>query len=158
MKVDEKKVEEKKPERTTGRGMIGNYLHSLSPEEFAAHQRAAAKASAAACHKKKGMREMARNILDLNLSDKDEICAALAERGFDKGDRTEAAAVLLAQLNKARAGDTDAARFLRDTSGQKPVENVAVGNMDDKPFESLDLTKLTPEQLQALANEAEDSE
>ena len=33
-------------------------------------------------------------------------------------------AMLIAQVQKAMRGDTKAAEFIRDTAGQKPVENV----------------------------------
>lgn len=107
--------------------------------------------------RKAAMRELAANLLSSDLSKEDDFRAALEEHGVDA---TEGAAVLFAQLVRARNGDTDAARFLRDTSGQKPVDNVAVGNLDDRPFETLNLRELSDEQLayllQRRAEEAED--
>jgi hypothetical protein len=97
------------------------------------------------------MKELALDLLNSCLDDEDEFYDELKKRGVKN---TEAAAVLFAQLKRARSGDTDAARFLRDTSGQKPVDNLAIGNIEDKPFETLDLTQLSTEQLKALANSA----
>lgn len=122
----------------------------LSGEELSRAASEASKKGAEARRKKKAMRELAREILDLQLADEDAVRAELKKRGVEQ---TEAAALLLAQLTRARAGDTEAARFLRDTSGQKPVDNVAIGNLDDKPFETLDLASLTEAQLKELIEE-----
>jgi hypothetical protein len=122
----------------------------LSGEELSRAASAAAKKSVEVRRKKKAMRDLAREILDLQLADEDDVRAELKKRGVEQ---TEAAAVLLAQLIRARTGDTEAARFLRDTSGQKPVDNVAIGNLDDKPFETLDLASLTEAQLKELIEE-----
>lgn len=128
--------------------------NTLSREEFLAKSSEAGKKSGEVRKKKKAMRELARDLLNSCLDTEDEFREELAKRGVEK---TEAAAILFAQLKRARSGDTDAARFLRDTSGQKPVDNVAIGNMDDKPFETLDLSKLTDDQLKALAISAPDT-
>jgi len=137
-----------------------NYLQNLHLERFTDEERRAnsakgGKRGAETARKKKAMRELARAILDLDLKSSDEIAKELKERGIPQ---TEAAAVLLAQLTRARTGDTEAARFLRDTSGQKPVDNVAIGNLDDKPFETLDLTALTDDQLKEIVECAEDQD
>lgn len=108
--------------------------------------------------KKRAMRTLARDLLDMNMVEGDEVREALRLRGLDEANMTEAAAILFAQVQKARLGDTEAARFLRDTSGQKPVDNVAIGNMDDKPFASMDLSKLSADQLAELVEEGEDDE
>jgi hypothetical protein len=99
---------------------------------------------------RKTMREIARTMLDTELRANDELRAQLDDRGFE--DYTESAAILLAQLNKARNGDTEAAKFVRDTSGQRPADQVAIGNLEDKPFESLDLSSLSDAALQRLIN------
>ena len=57
----------------------------------------------------------------------------------------------LANIKKAAAGDTEAARFVRDTCGEKPREGIELGNLDDKPLTCLDMSKLTDEQLRAIA-------
>lgn len=121
--------------------------NSLPREEYIENCKRGAQKSIEVRRKKKAMREIARAILDMPLKDTDEIREELKSRGIDQ---TEAAAVLLAQLNRARAGDTEAARFIRDTSGQKPVDNVAIGNLDDKPFSTLDLSALSDDQLREL--------
>lgn len=121
-----------------------------TPEELRALSVKGANAANAARRRRKAMREIARTMLDTELRANDELRGVLADRGFE--DYTEAAAILLAQLNKARNGDTEAAKFIRDTSGQRPADQVAIGNIDDKPFESLDLSSLSDAALQRLIN------
>lgn len=120
-------------------------IGELTPEEERARNVAGGRAAAEARRRRKAMREVARTMLETELCANDELKKELEDRGFR--DYTEAAAVLLAQLNRARAGDTEAAKFLRDTSGQRPADQVAIGTFDDLPFESLNLTELTDEQL-----------
>ena len=132
------------------------HLERFTEEERRAYSSKGGKRGVETMRKKKAMRELARCILDLDLKAEDEFRKELKERGVPQ---TEAAAVLLAQLLRARVGDTEAARFLRDTSGQKPVDNVAIGNLDDKPFSTLDLSSLTDEQLKEMvAGSHEESE
>ena len=94
-----------------------------------------------------GMEEHQRDIAGLIL-DEDAIKGELAKRGLET---TGGQAVVLAQLIKANQGDTDAAKFVRDTAGEKPREGIEIGNLDGKPLESIDLSALTDEQLKALA-------
>lgn len=131
-----------------------NLVQNRSHEEHIAACRRGGIKSGETRRAKKDMKTLARYILDAPLATEDEIRAELEKREFPK---TEAAAVLLAQLRRAKTGDTEAARFLRDTSGQKPVDNVAIGNLDDKPFETLDLSQLSDEQLKSLATAAEET-
>lgn len=121
-----------------------------SPQELSIACSFAGKKSAEARRKKRALRELARSILDMELKTEDSFRAELERRGMEQ---SEAAAILLAQLIRARAGDTEAARFLRDTSGQKPVDNVEIGNLDDKPFSSFDLTALSEKQLRMLVED-----
>jgi hypothetical protein len=72
----------------------------------------------------------------------------LIELGLDP---TYASGIGIAQAEKAQRGDTEAARFVRDTIGEGPKQALEIGNLDDKPFESLDLSQLTDDQLRALA-------
>lgn len=54
-------------------------------------------------------------------------------------------AILIAQVQKAMKGDTKAAEYVRDTVGQKPVENVAMSGEVNNPF-----TGLTTEELKKM--------
>lgn len=64
-------------------------------------------------------------------------------------------ASMFAILRKAMAGDVEAARFIRDTLGEKPTEtfNLAVS---DKPVKALDVSNLSDKELEALADQADD--
>ena len=57
----------------------------------------------------------------------------------------------MTQTLKAMSGDTKAAEFVRDTSGQKPTDSLVVGNLDDQPFELIDLGALSDAELKELA-------
>ena len=105
-------------------------------------------ASGVARRRYKSMRECAKACLQMQLLDEDAIKGELAKRGLET---TGGQAVVLAQLIKANMGDTDAAKFVRDTAGEKPREGIEIGNLDGKPLESIDLSALTDEQLKALA-------
>jgi len=63
-------------------------------------------------------------------------------------------AMLLASAKRAMQGDVEAARFVRDTLGQKPTESFNLG-IQGKPIQSLDLSKLTDDELEALADAAD---
>ena len=62
-------------------------------------------------------------------------------------------AMLITQIQKALKGDTQAITFLRDTSGQKPDDNLnVVGQIDtSNPYD-----ELTVEELKALAKKCEE--
>lgn len=96
------------------------------------------------------MREIANDILNMKLQSEEEIKAALKEGGLEDQDINYAAGILMVQTLKAMSGDTKAAEFVRDTSGQKPETGLLVGNLDDKPFETIDFSALTDEQLRDL--------
>lgn len=54
-------------------------------------------------------------------------------------------AILIAQVQKAMKGDTKAAEYVRDTIGQKPVENVNMSGEVNNPF-----AELTTEELKKM--------
>jgi len=99
--------------------------------------------------RRKNFRNAARDMMEAGLPDHDAVRAELERRGFKEG--TYQAAILLAQLKKAAYdGDTEAAKFIRDSAGYKPTENVQVGNMDDVPFVQVDLSKCSSAQLREM--------
>ena len=133
----------------TSRGNLGQYRQDISREEYLEVCRRGGRASQEKQKRKRKMTELANVILDLALRDGDEIKLALEEAGFTD-EATIAAGVLFAQAAKAMRGDTEAARFIRDTSGQRPVEGIALGNLEDRPFETIDLAAMTDDELRAL--------
>ena len=106
--------------------------------------------SAETKRRKKHMKELANIILNMQITDADEIRSMLKEGGLNNEDLNIAAGIIFVQAQKAMLGDTKAAEFVRDTSGQKPGETVQVGNLDDQPFETLDLSQLSDEELQVI--------
>lgn len=136
-------------------------LMAMTPEQRHAARVKGGQASAARYRRMKHMQEIARAVLAMRLRGEDEIREALREGGFKDEDINYAAGVIMSQTFKSLGGDTRAAEFIRDTAGYKPTDGLLVGNLEDKPFETLNLSSLTDAQLQALAvakSEREDEE
>ena len=104
---------------------IQDWHRELSQEERTELARKAGKASADNRRKYKAFRDCLREILTLDVTDAAEL------------------------------GDIEAARFVRDTNGEKPTEALQLG-ITDKPIKSMDLSKLSDAELEALADRAED--
>ena len=114
---------------------------------------AGGRASGEAKRRKKNLREVARALLEAPLLDCDaEMAAALEAAGLDKDHQ---GAMMLAALRKSEIGDIEASRFVRDTSGQAPSQQVELGGIEGKPIEVMDLSNLTTEQLNALLSKQE---
>jgi len=113
------------------------------------------RASGVARRKQRTFRESIKAIMALQTPDEDKK-RALEALGIDP---TILNAINMAVSGKAAAGDVEAARYLRDTAGERPRDGLEIGNLDDKPLASLDLSKLTDEQLKVIAaRRAESSE
>jgi len=126
----------------------------MPEEKKKAIQSAGGIASQKARRKARNMREAARILLEAKLLDDPETEAALQTLGLEADQQ---GAVLLAALRKSQAGDIEAARFVRDTSGQAPAQQVALGGIDGKPIESLNLSELSTEQLNELLKRHDDN-
>lgn len=97
-------------------------------------------------------RECMKDILSLEVTD-DEIRRELEKMGLDP---TFSNAISLSSIKKAaNVGDIEAARFARDTVGEKPTEALQMA-ITDKPIKSLDLSQLSDAELEALADQADD--
>ena len=120
---------------------------SRTPEELRAQTSKAGRASGEARRRLRTFREVARVILDSPETDPDvlELLRLIGLEG------TKRDALTLAQITKAGKGDTDAFRIIRDTIGEKPAEQVELGGMADRPIETIDLTKLSDDELRRLA-------
>ncbi len=75
------------------------------------------------------MREVLEVLLDMPLQDKkchdvEDIKAFGSLKGKNVSVQT---ALMIKQVQKALSGDLAAAEFIRDTSGQKPKDNVNIG-------------------------------
>ena len=83
----------------------------------------------------------------------EDLRLALKALGID--EITGADAILLAQSIKAAKGDTEAARFVRDTAGEKPSVSVDV-TASDRPVDAEMLQGMSDAELAALADGAQD--
>lgn len=81
------------------------------------------KASGRSRREKRDMRETFREMLDMPLH-KGAVTSAGTMDGMEGENMTVGQSIALAQLRKAMAGDTKAAEFIRDTSGQRPSDRV----------------------------------
>jgi hypothetical protein len=140
--------EKKKKEPWGGkRADVRNFTH----EQLSAFARMGQAKSTEVQNYKRSLRKAAQILLWHPLKrvpEESEIVLTMRQMGID--DPTGADAVMLAQYIKARRGDTDAARFIRDTAGEKPSQQVEV-NLLDKPLDSIDFASLDDAQLEALA-------
>lgn len=110
--------------------------------------------------KRKLMRESAQAILSADMSklplpEMEDLRAAFQALGVN--EITGADAIMLAQYIKASRGDTDAARFVRDTSGEKPSVDLSVTAMD-RPIDSDTVSDMSDADLAALVEGAEEQQ
>ena len=122
-------------------------LADRDPEDALRIQRMGGQANKARLKKARSMREAARHLLEAELLDDEETKALLAQLGLEADQQS---AILLAAVRKSRNGDIEAARYVRDTSGQAPAQQVELGGIDGQPIETMDLSALTTEQLQEI--------
>lgn len=128
------------------------YNDSLTPEQRKEQASQAGKASGRARARHKQFRDLLKEILPLPINSKDDAYQQLDALGI-KADHENA--MMLAQIKRAMLGDTEAARFVRDTVGEKPTEAMQLA-ITDKPIKSLDLTGLSDEQMEALADQPDE--
>lgn len=125
-------------------------IWAMSEEERRAARSRGGKTAQANLRRRRNMQEIAAKVLAMHLTDYDEIQDALRAGGMTDADVNYAAGIIMVQAKKAMSGDVKSAEFIRDTSGQKPVDGLVIGNLDDKPFETIDFSSLTDEQLRDL--------
>ena len=126
---------------------IKDWTSGLSPEERVEHARQAGQKSGATRRAHRLFRDIAKEILATPM-EPGELADALEKLGLDANREN---AMMLAAANKAALGDIEALRFLRDTVGEKPTEAFNIG-VTGKPIKSLDLSGLSDEELEALAD------
>ena len=119
----------------------------LTSDELRARAKAGGIASGKARREKKAMRETLESLLSMPLTkgksaDIDAIRSLAALKGKNI---TVQEAILLAQVKKALKGDTRAAEYIRDTSGNKAKEAVELSGAVVNP-----LAGLTTEELKRL--------
>lgn len=122
----------------------------FTPEQVREFCSRAGKASGARRHREKLQRDILRELMVLECDD-DQIVDELTKLGLEP---TFAHAMNLAVLRKALRGDVESARYVRDTMGEKPTENMNLG-VFNTPTKALDMTKLSDAELEALADRAD---
>ena len=106
--------------------MATNEFAKMTPEQRRENGRKGGIASGEAKRAKKAMRERLEILLDMNMksgrgTDIESIqnFAALKGKNITVQD-----AMMIAQIQKALKGDTNAAVFVRDTAGQNPTQKI----------------------------------
>lgn len=133
----------------------GIQFGKMTPEQARECGRLGGIASGEAKRRKKAMRESLEVLLSMPLKSGKQ-CDVEAVKNFAmlKGKNiTVEQAMLIAQIQKALKGDTQALTFLRDTSGQKPDDNLnVIGQVDvGNPYDELSV-----DELKALAKKCEE--
>ena len=129
-------------------------LNERTKEERFAIQSAGGTAAGKANRRRKTQAEIIRSIMDLKLTP-EEGADVLAALGLDPTWATDAN---VAVMQKARRGDVEALRYLRDTIGEKPRDGLEIGNLDGQPLATIDMSTMTDDQLRALIASREESE
>lgn len=132
----------------------GKKFYEMSKEELSACGKIGAQKAAETKRRKRAMKDSLDLLLNMPLKSGKQ-CDVETVKNFAalKGKNiTVEQAMLIAQIQKALKGDTQALTFLRDTSGQKPEDNLnVVGQMDiSNPYD-----ELTVDELKALAKKCE---
>ena len=78
----------------------------------------------------------------------EELVQELKQQGLT--GLTNADAIALKMIAKAKTGDVEAARFVRDTHGEKPSEHHTLVTLDAGELSAADLSALSSAELEAL--------
>lgn len=112
------------------------------------------KASSEKQRRRKTQAEIIRQIMGLKLTP-EEGADKLEALGLDPTWATDAN---VAVMQKARKGDVESLRYLRDTIGEKPRDGLEIGNLDGQPLSTIDMSALTDDQLRAMIAAREQSD
>ena len=134
----------------------GKQFFNMTKEELSACGKVGGVKSGETRRRKRAMKDSLDILLGMPLKSGKQ-CDVESVKNFAalKGKNiTVEQAMLITQIQKALKGDTQAITFLRDTSGQKPDDNLnVVGQIDtSNPYD-----ELTVEELKALAKKCEDN-
>jgi len=104
------------------------------------------------------LRDAAKFLLqhDLIFGD-DTVYDIVRKMGLDD-EATNADALIIAAMIKAMKGDVEAMRFVRDTGGEAPKNQVELTGDLDRPVATMDLRALSEEELLRLAEAKETAE
>ena len=123
---------------------IRQYNATLTPEQRTERARQGALATNEKRRQRKTMREGFKEALKAGVTDA-SMEEALKAIGLEP---TMQNAILFAAIGKAMTGDIEAARFVRDTIGEKPTEALQISAVQD--VQQMDVSGLTDAELQAL--------
>lgn len=123
---------------------IRQYNATLTPEQRTERARQGALATNEKRRQRKTMREGFKEALKAGVTDA-SMEEALKAIGLEP---TMQNAILLAAIGKAMTGDIEAARFVRDTIGEKPTEALQISAVQD--VQQMDVSGLTDAELQAI--------
>lgn len=125
-----------------------------SSEKSAEYGRLGGIKSGEAKRRKKAMKEIAEIVLGLQTKEGKEVSLEAVEKLDDlfevdektgkliPKNMTVGEIIVLRQAQKAMNGDLDAARFVRETSGQNPTNNINVSGEVNNPFSGLTTEEL----------------
>lgn len=153
--VYDDKADRRREVGTMPKGTPENLVQNrdFTPEQRREWAQKAGLASAEAKKRRKSSMEIMRAVLSCELT-AEEGAKELKALGLDT---TWGVDIAVAQARRARAGDTEAARFCRDTAGDKPTEALTLA-LTDKPVKAMDLTQLSDEELEALADRVDEGQ
>lgn len=130
--------------------LIGHGFHEISPNEQRKIAASGGKASGKKRREKKALRETLDALLNMPIkSGKHTDIESIKNLAELKGKNISVQeAIAIAMLKKALKGDERAATWVRDTSGQKPTDEVRMSGELNNPFEGL-----TTEELKKLVDD-----
>ena len=119
-----------------------------------------AQASAEVRRKKRDMRELARDLLQMKVPHSQEsMRARMKALGFDEDGTNYSNAILASMLMQATNGDVNAAKFVRDTAGYVPEQNVNLNaEVEEKPRVVVYLPQIESDDEEEEETNTEESE
>ena len=129
-----------------------NLRSDFTREERSENGRKGGAASGRARRRQKTFRESIKALLTCDVPD-EELKARLEQLGVDT---TVLNAIHMAVHDKAMRGDLEAARYLRDTAGEKPRDGLDIAGEPGTPLSWMDLSAMSDDQLRALITKGEE--
>ena len=127
--------------------LVQYHAERSTPEKRHENAVKAGIASGVARQKRKQLREVIGSMMTAAVTEA-ELREGLEAAGYAP---TYENAIALAAIVRATHGDIEAARFVRDTLGEKPTESYNF-SASNRPIRSLDLSGYTDEELEAIAD------
>lgn len=112
-------------------------FNELTKEEQRELARKGGKASVESRRKKKAMREQFELLLSLPVKDK-KARSRMKQLGIDPDNIDNQMATIISVWQKSLTGDVQAATFIRDTVGEKPVEVVEMNASVNKTAKEIE--------------------